>query len=331
MTRVLLALGLLLACFPGLAAASPSKPGHLPLDVALNFDHAPRPGDPVELTLDVAATEAVRGLVVELQLLSSSTRPTEWLDGLTSEARVIEAPSPWKGDLAAGAHALVRCKLALPEVGVYHMRGFVAGKGVSVGAAGSSDPLGFYDTTADLWARVGPDRTTVSQGETISWTRQWNTTCTTVHGDDLPDPPVTLSLAFEKLPTPTTDGVLVVTLDAHEELAGFALDLEMPTTGLSVPGAATPPTRKSADAIFVEPGVCTTDVRCKGVLAKGGSTTLTLAVQVKKPGWDVLRLSVSGTRPVGLAGFATHKEIILLVDDVVSAARERPVVAPAPK
>jgi hypothetical protein len=265
-------------------------------------------------------------LAIELQVLSPSTRPTEWLDGLTSEARVLGAPAPWKGDLAAGAHATIKASLILPVTGVYHVKGLVSGRGVTVGGAGEADPLGFYDTTSDLWVRVGPDRTAITKGQSLTWTRQWNSTSSTVHGDDLPDSPVALSLAFEKLPTLAAEGVLLVKLEAREKVPGLALDLEMPAAGLEVSAVESPPTRNPAGAVSVEPGGATFDVRWTGGLQKGEVTTLRVPMRIRKAGWDVLRLYASGTRAANLPGWATHKEMVLVADDVVTAARERVLV-----
>ncbi len=323
MSRLLTVLCVLLALCPRVAMASVPKPSPLPVETTLQFDHPPRPGEKVDLSYEVTAVSEVHGLAIELHLLSPQTRPTEWLDGLTSEANVLAAPVPWKGDLAAGAHATIKASLILPVTGVYHMQGFVSGKGVTVVGAGKADPLGYYDATNDLWVRVGSTQTVLTTGGSIAWTRQWNSTSSTMHAEDRPDSPVMLSLAFEKLPTLATEGVLLVRLEAREEVPGLALDLEMPAPGLEVSTVAPPVTRGPAGAVSVEPGGATFDVRWTGGLQKGETTTLRVPLRVRKAGWDVLGLYVNGNRAGGLPGWTTHKEMLLVVDDVVSAARER--------
>ncbi len=317
---------------PGPASASPDKPRQLPLDAVLKFERPPKLGEPADLVFDVAATEGVHGVVAEMRIVTPLTRPTEWLDGLTTEPKVLAAPVPWKGDLDAAAHAAIRAKVVLPEAGVYHVQGVVLGKGVAVVGGVDQGPLGFYDTIVNLWVRAGADRIVVTTGESITWTRQWNSTGSTTHGDDIPDPPLSLSMAFETLPTSKAEGILLVKIEAKETVPGLALDLEMPTAGVSVSGVATPRLSVPAEPVTVEPGGFVFDVRWKGSLAKGETATLRVPLKVAKAGWDVLRLYVSGTRAAGAPGWATHAELILVVDDVVTAARERRLEPPpAPK
>lgn len=71
-------------------------------------------------------------------------------------------------------------------------------------------------------------------------------------------------------------------------------------------------------------------VRWNGALRKGETTTLRVPVRVVKTAWDVLRLYVSVPAADGARGFATHKELILVLADVVSVARER-VLDAAPR
>ncbi len=71
----------LFAMLPGVAAAPPSKPEPLPLETKLQFDRTPRPGEPVQVTFDVAATQNVHGLSIELQVMTPAVRSADWLDG----------------------------------------------------------------------------------------------------------------------------------------------------------------------------------------------------------------------------------------------------------
>ena len=330
MSRILSFFVVVLAGAPLAVPASVVKPGQLPVEAKLQFDRLPRPGETVTLNYEVTASAEVHGLAIALRFLSPvSTPPTEWLDGLTSEVQVLEAPVPWKGDLAAGAHATLKAKLIFPAAGVYHIHGSVPAKGVTLGGGTKGDPLGFYDVASDLWVRVGADRTVVTPGESIGWTRQWNSTFSTAHGDDIPDSPVALSLVFEKLPTLAAEGVLLIRVEAREEIPGLALDFEVPAAGLAVPAVATPSTRRASGPVTVEPGGPIFDVRWQGGLEPGEAATLRVPVRVVKAGWDVLRLYASGTRAAGRPGWATHKELIMAADEVVTAAKER--VLPAGK